>query len=231
MMVLLLALLLFACSRRGTAAIAESQAAGQSVQGSPNQASGIDNSASKACAEAARAVLGPSGEVAKCGHLLGLSSLEAVAFIRLERPGLDKSDLPVLRLVILRRTDSHWGVELDAKDLTEGGITNPSGYLEPQYIVDYLPPQPYHGFVASFDDHRSDDTRGFVLYLAELGPPGDTDMGSDIEIAWNPAVGRFQEFVYDQDPKGFIPELKNPKRVKSPPSPRPSPSPSPKQAP
>lgn len=39
------------------------------------------------------------------------------------------------------------------------------------------------------------------------------DGGSDADgtnIAWNPAVGRYQECAYDQDPQGFRTEIKNP---------------------
>lgn len=117
--------------------------------------------ASYDCRSAAKSALGPDAEVGRCGHLVGGASLEAVAFIKLRRFADGRDGLPVSRLVILRRDNSHWSVALNiAKQ-----IQNSSGYIGIDYIDDSLQ---YPGYRVAFLDRRADGKPAFVLKLSYL---------------------------------------------------------------
>jgi len=194
--VALLAALLLLCISLGCS----QRPAGLSV------AAGDDRMAAD-CLDAAKHALGTGAEIAKCGHLVGGLSVEAVAFIRLERFKDNADGLPVKRLVILRTADSHWYTALDvAKE-----VQNPSGYIGIDYIDDS---EQYPGFRAAFLDRRADGKVGFVLQLTYLRQDG-TSEGLPMWIAWNPDVGRFQEFTVNEEPGGFVQEVKNPPHIRS----------------
>lgn len=75
---------------------------------------------SAGCLDAAKNALGVDAQVAKCGHLIGDSSLVVVAVVRLEQPGNRKQNADggttVSRLVILQKGGSEWRTELDASN-------------------------------------------------------------------------------------------------------------------
>ena len=164
------------------------------------QSSGSDADI-KSCLSAAKKALGPTAEVLKCGKLTGREGLEAVAALRIRRLKQTPENVAVSRLVVLRRSRSGWKKELNV----HREITNSAGYVGIDFIDDS---SEYHGYYVSFSDHRSDDTPAFVMYLSEIEPNGDPEW--PVQIAWNPAVQRFQEYAGDRDPEGFRPELKNP---------------------
>ncbi|HJZ80431.1 MAG TPA: hypothetical protein VKD91_08795 [Pyrinomonadaceae bacterium] len=163
--------------------------------------------ASTECLSAAKKVLGPEAEVAKCGRLTEGSELESVAFIRLKQFAEGPDGIAVSRLVILQKVDSQWNLALDAAR----EIQNPTGYIGIDYIDDS---QQYPGYRASFSDRRSDDKAAFDLELSYLNPDGTTE-GIATEISWNSATKRFQEFSVNRIPEGFQTELRNPPHIHS----------------
>jgi hypothetical protein len=166
------------------------------------------NTPTQSCLAAAKKALGPNAEVLKCGHLTGTKGLETVAAIMLKQPSGDVDGIAVSKLVVLRRTGSVWDVALtnDKK-----WIRNDAGYLGIEFIDDS---DQSIGYLASFSNSRSDGVAGFTIYLYYLYSNG-TDDASEIEIAWNRSVGRFQEFAYDEDPMRFKAEIKNPPHVRT----------------
>jgi hypothetical protein len=163
------------------------------------------DSAFEDCLGAARKVLGPTAQVAKCGALLGGPSLQTVAFAKLKQFDENQNGIPVSRLVILRKVDSQWSVALDV----DKQIQNPSGYVGIDYIDDS---QVYPGFRVLLSDRRSDGKTALDLQLYYLGLDGKTE-GVPVEISWNPVAGRFQEFSVNSEPEGFRAELKNPPHI------------------
>ena len=161
--------------------------------------------ASTECLSAAKKVLGPDAEVAKCGRLTAGSELESVAFIRLKQFAEGPDGIAVSRLVILQKVDSQWKLALDVAQQ----IQNPTGYIGIDYIDDS---QQYPGFRALFSDRRSDGKAAFDLDLSYLNPDGTTE-GIATEISWNPATKRFQEFSVNKEPEGFQKELRNPPHI------------------
>jgi len=157
------------------------------------------------CLEVAQKMLGSDAQVARCGHLIGVSDVESIAFVRLKQFSEDPNGIPVSRLVILQKVDSQWKTALDVARQ----IQNSAGYVGIDYIDDS---QQYSGYRANFLDQRSDNHPAFVLHLSYLRTDGKSE-GVPIEISWNPAAGRFQEFSANQEPEGFKTELKNPPHI------------------
>jgi hypothetical protein len=161
------------------------------------------DSAAESCLSAAKSVLGPSAEVLKCGQLTGGNTLESVAAIRLNPKQFPSTNggVSVSKLVVLRQGALRWDVELRA-DKT---ITNNAGYVGAEFIDDSAQKI---GYRVSFSDRRPDDTPGFTIELSYLQPNGNPE--SPIEVSWNPAIQRFQEYTANEEPVGFRPEIKNP---------------------
>jgi hypothetical protein len=147
-------------------------------------------------------LLGSTSEVARCGHLLGQSSLEAVGLLPLRQFKPTVGGVAVARLVIIRRFRGPWTVELDAARQ----IRNPAGYIGVDFIDDSSESP---GFFVQFLDERDDGTAGFVLALTYLSPSGETE-GAPTQIAWNASVARFQEFDLTRQPFGFKTEMPAP---------------------
>lgn len=157
----------------------------------------------RACVDAARKALGHDAVVLKCGHLTDTKSLETVAAVRL-RPSLDEGNwFAVSELVVLRQNGSEWTKEFSAD---RKWMRNPVGFIGIDFIDDS---DPFIGYRASF----SDRAHGFCIAASYLAPDGESE-GIATEICWNPAVGRFQEFSYNQDPEGFKPEVVNPPHIR-----------------
>lgn len=172
---------------------------------------------SAACLDEARKVVGPDAEVVKCGRLTGDSSLVAVAVAKLgpvkgKETAKNKKDVDggvnVSRLVILRELGAEWRAELDVSSQ----IRNPSGYVATEYINDS---EVSYGYRAFIRDQRPDQPLGLTIEVISLDRNGQWE-GSPVEIRWNPAVGRFQEFAANEEPEGFRSEIKNPPHRKSP---------------
>lgn len=157
------------------------------------------------CIAAAKKLLGPEAEVVKYGHLNSAEALEAVVVVRIAGARGDKSDgIPVSRLAILRHEPSGWQSVLNASRY----ITNEAGYIGIEFIDDSYP---FRGYRVAFYGERSDGKQAFVLCLGHIGDPGSVP----IEISWNPQVGRYQEFAFNEEPSGFKSEIKNPPHLKN----------------
>jgi hypothetical protein len=70
----------------------------------------------------------------------------------------------------------------------------------------------YYGYRLRLSDTRSDDKKAFDVDILDIEYADGTSEEVSTEIAWNPAVGRDQEFTVNRDPEGFQPEIKNPPR-------------------
>ena len=156
--------------------------------------------------EAVAKALGPHAQVAKYGHLIGPRSMEVVAYIKLENSRKYSEGIAVSRLVVLQKTDSHWDTMLNASKQ----VVNPFGYIGLDFIDDS---QDYPGWLVSFSNHRPDNVPGFNMSFMYLRSDGDVE-GIPIEISWNSAMARFQEFVVNEAPEGFRNEIKNPPHQK-----------------
>lgn len=161
------------------------------------------DAAAQSCLEAARHALGADAEVLKCGHFTGTDALETVAAVCLKRFKETKTGVPVSKLVVLRREQAQWVVELTAD---RNWIRNSAGYIGIDFIDDSANLVGYR-FLSS--DEGPHEAPGFRFFLSFLNPHGD-DEGIPIEISWNPAVGRLQELDYGHEPQAFKPEIKNP---------------------
>jgi hypothetical protein len=159
------------------------------------------------CLVAARAALGLHAQVLKCGELNTPDIQEVVAVLPATYPHSRGPDVPIWKLVILRHEPSGWQTALTAARQ----IQNQEGYIGIEYIDDYFR---FMGYQLGFRDEDQGQERTFGIVLTYIER---TDGGSDqtsTEIAWNPAVGRYQELEYGQDPEGFQMEIKNPPRWK-----------------
>lgn len=131
-------------------------------------------------------------------------------------PASRETGMTIWKMVILRHEPKGWRTALTASR----EIQNEAGYVGLDYIDDYFR---FMGYQLGLSDERSDHKKAFLVDLVYIERP---DGGSDqtpVEIAWNPAVGRYQEWASYQDPEGFRPEIKNPPHwkpgVKLPPTP------------
>lgn len=165
----------------------------QSVPATPAEA--------QKCLKAAQESLGSFVIVLKCGELAGIPGLRTIAAIPLQPFHEDAVSIPFSKLMVLHEAGDTWNTELTADTL----IRSPAGYIGIEFIDDSSSPARQR---VSFSDRRSDDSAGFAIYFNESYPDGDESWS--IEVAWNPAVQRFQEYSTDHDPTGFRPEIKNP---------------------
>jgi hypothetical protein len=172
----------------------------------------VDATDRESCLQAARKMLGPGGEVLKCGHLNNATTLETIIATRV--PGLkdDKHGISVSRLLVLRRNKSQWDIELTV----DKEIKNSAGFIGVNFIDDSHP-CPYYR--VNFSDQgakwgdRSPSLFTMVLVsITQQGKVDEDDLG--LGIGWNPAVGRFQEI----EPNGeeFAFEKKTPKHIRNP---------------
>jgi hypothetical protein len=143
--------------------------------------------------------LGPNAELVKYGQLGNANDPGGVTVVKI-RPGKDQR-LLVKDLAVLRWVGNDWKPVIRASKW----ITNDAGYIGIDYIDDSFR---FYGYEAQVADVRSDGKSGFVLLLSYLTRSLDRE-GIPIEIAWNPLIGRFQEFSTNEEPEGFKLELKN----------------------
>ena len=178
--------------------------AGVAVGQSPGQ------SESQSCLEAARKALGPIAEVAKCGHLTGGDALETVAVVRLKSapPSCGRA-LSVSRLEVLREHKPQWDVELTLDEWAHNEV----GYLGLDFIDDsHEFKRTFAGHCVDLSDQIDEGKRGFAIVYKLLFRTGEMGFGQ-VEVAWNPAVGRFQEYMWNDEPPRFRPEIKDPPRL------------------
>ena len=167
------------------------------------------------CLDAARQSLGVKAQVLRCGELNTPGVQEVLAVLPAKYPRGGYSGLPIWKLVILRHEGSGWRRALVASR----DIQNEAGYVGADYIDDYFH---FMGYQLNLADSRSDGKKAFDVDLVCIERPDGGSDQTSVEIAWNPVVGRYQEWAYGQDPEGFRPEIKNPPHwkpgVKLPPS-------------
>jgi hypothetical protein len=141
--------------------------------------------------------------------------LETVAVIRLKQfPGTADSGIAISKLVVLQEGKKQWHAELT---VTKRAVRNPAGYVGMDFIDD-LPQstRDLAGFYVWYWDYVDTEGKkpGFALTFQALRWDMDEEQeGPSWEIAWNPTVGRFQEYTENEDPPGFRPEKKNLPRV------------------
>lgn len=139
----------------------------------------------------------------RCGALNSPETQEAIAVLPGKYPPAKDGGLAILRMVILRRMPSGWQTALTvSKD-----IQNDAGYIGIDYIDDY---SPFYGYWLVLSDKDSYGKTALDVYLTYIDAADGTTESIGTDIAWNPVVGRYQEFVMNQDPEGFRPEIKNP---------------------
>jgi hypothetical protein len=131
--------------------------------------------------------------------------------IRLKQfPGTADGGIAVSKLVLLREDKPRWDVELTATKLV---VRNQIGYVGMDFIDDS--PQSKRdlaGFYVWYSNYIDMEEKkpGFSIRFQSLRwDMNEEEEGTSWEIAWNPSVGRFQEFTENEDPSGFRPEKKN----------------------
>lgn len=155
------------------------------------------------CLVAAKKALGAKAEVVKCGEINTPGIQEAIAVVPGKFPSGTREGLPILKLVILRHEPSGWRTVLTA----DRQFQNEVGYIGLDYIDDYYH---FYGYWLTFSHASSNGKNAMIIDLLDIENADGTSEASSTEIAWNPAVGRYQEWAYYQDPEGFRPEIKNP---------------------
>lgn len=160
----------------------------------------------KDCLDAVTKALGPDAQVIKYGHLTSHKSMEVVAYTKLKKFKKYSEGDAISKLVVLQRINSQWNMVLNVSKQ----LTNPLGYIGIEFIDDS---QEYPGWLVSFSDRIPDGVPGFSMSFGYLRLDGDVE-GIPIEISWNSAVARFQEFVINEAPEGFRSEIRNPPHQK-----------------
>jgi len=152
---------------------------------------------------AAKKALGTEVKVVRCGALNTPAVQEVVAVLQANFPPHPGNGVAIRKMEILRKEKSGWRISLTATK----EVKNEAGYVGLNYIDDY---SHYFGYWLTLSDTRSDGTKAMLIDLLDIEKADGSSEASSTEFAWNPEVGRYQEWAYDQDPEGFRPEIKNP---------------------
>jgi hypothetical protein len=170
----------------------------------PSQVSSAPTEAQQQdCLDAARKAMGAEALVVRCGDLNTPGVQEVVAVLPAKYPPSRETGMTIWKMVILRHEPTGWRTALTASR----EIQNEAGYVGVEYIDDYFD---FMGYQLRLLDERSGHKKAFDVSLVYIER---SDGGSDqipVEIAWNPAAGRYQEWAYDREPEGFRPEIRNP---------------------
>lgn len=127
---------------------------------------------------------------------------QCLAVVPLGQSKTSNDSLPIRRGVMLEFRDGRWSKVLDISR----NIRNGAGYIG----IDYLDTGTNYGYSLSLSDKRSDNVRQFTLFLTHLNDKRQIE-GIPIEISWNAALGRYQEFAPNElDPPGYKLEIANP---------------------
>lgn len=170
------------------------------AQGVPANSGRAPYPSNRGCEEAARRILGPHAEVLRCGDVSRSGKFEALAILRLKPSPANDEGIFVSRLVIINQQGSRWTVELDAGK----EFKNPQGY-----VAALNDSAIFRGYHVRIWDHRSDGVKAFGLAFQGLDEQGYPE-AAPTDIYWNPSVGRYQEFAYDESPPRFKPEVQKP---------------------
>lgn len=155
------------------------------------------------CLGVAKKALGNQAEAVKCGELNTPGVPEVVAVLPARFPHNGDSEMTIRKMVILRKESSGWRTVLTASRQ----VQNEAGYVGLEYIDDYFK---FMGYQLRLSDVRSDGKKAFDVNLIYIERANGGSDETSTEIAWNPVVGRYQEWRYDQDPASFRSEIKNP---------------------
>jgi hypothetical protein len=137
--------------------------------------------------------------VLRCGEINVPGVQEVVAVLPAKYPQSPDKYSAIWKMVILRHEPSGWRAELTASRK----IQNEAGYIGLDYIDDSFR---FMGYQLSFLDESPDKKRGFGADLVLIEKEDGGSEATSTGIAWNPAVGRYQEW----NPDGFRAEIKNP---------------------
>jgi hypothetical protein len=158
------------------------------------------------CRGAARKALGSSVIVVKCGELNSPGVLEVLAALKADFSSRPTS-IAIRKMVILRKNPSGWHTSL-----TVGReIRNEAGYVGIDYIDDYYH---FHGYWLTLSEKPLGPKAGLSFSLLNTDSADGSSEQVSTEIAWNPNVGRYQEWTYFKDPAGFASEIKHPQHWK-----------------
>jgi hypothetical protein len=155
------------------------------------------------CLSAAKKALSSQAKVLRCGAFNSPGVQEVVAVLPANFPTKNGDGVAIRKMVILRKEPSGWRLALTAAR----EVRNEAGYVGLNYIDDY---SHYFGYWLTLSDTRPDGTKAMLIDLLDIEKADGTSEASSTEFAWNPKVGRYQEWAYDQDPQGFRREIKNP---------------------
>jgi hypothetical protein len=176
----------------------------QPVQSPTSPVSSATIQQQKECLAEAKKALGIHAQVLRCGELNTPGIQEVVAVLPAKYPPSSDTSLKIWKLVILRHEPSGWRTALTASR----EIQNEAGYVGLEFIDDDTK---FMGYQLRLRDERSDESTVFAVNLIYIE---SADGGSDqvgIQIAWNPAVGRYQEVPLEgEGSENFKPEIKNP---------------------
>jgi hypothetical protein len=159
------------------------------------------------CLDAAKKALGEDAKVLRCGALNTPDIQEVIAVLPAGFPSNESTGIAVRKMLILRKEPSGWRTALTA----EREIQNEAGFVGIDYIDDSFH---YFGYWLVLSDKRSDGAKAMDIDLLDIENADGTSEALSTEIAWNPAVGRYQEWAYNRNPEGFRPEIKSPSHRK-----------------
>jgi hypothetical protein len=138
----------------------------------------------------------------RSGRLSGGAPEECVAVVVAKGFASLREGTAVLRLVILRDDRGRWPVVFEAGRQ----LRNSDGYVGLDYIDDAFD---FRGYRLKLGDKGCDGAARFTLVFWYLTSEGADD-GLSIEVGWNRATGRYQEFDCFSEAPVFKTELKNP---------------------
>jgi hypothetical protein len=159
------------------------------------------------CKNAAQRVLGTEAEVLECGQLSLSGELEVLAAIRLKGFKDTELGIPVSKFIVLRKDKPEWVMELIAD---QKPVRNNAGYVG---VTDIDDTDDYSRYRLSVEGEEVNAKEPLCLLLRYIDPDGKTEAWP-LEICWNPAVKRFQEYSEDIPPE-FKSEIQNPKHFRS----------------
>jgi hypothetical protein len=177
------------------------------VQSSPSPASSATTQQQKECLAAAQKALGVQAQVVRCGELNTPGIQEVIAVLPYKLLPSKADSIPIRKMAILRKEPSGWHTSLTAAR----EVQNEAGYVGLDYIDDDFH---YFGYWLTISNEHLDNATELLIDLLDIENADGSSEAASTEFAWNPAVGRYQEWAYDQNPEGFKPEFKNPPHFK-----------------
>jgi hypothetical protein len=110
-------------------------------------------------------------------------------------------------MAILRKEPSGWRTSL----MAAREVQNEAGYIGLDYVDDDFH---YFGYWLTISDEHLGNAKEMLIDLLDIENADGSSEAASTEFAWNPVVGRYQEWAYYQNPEGFKAEIKNPPHFK-----------------